>query len=255
MVESPGPTVSARGLVAGYGRAGRTPDVLRGLDLTIRPGTITAVVGPNGAGKSTLFRTLLGLLRPRAGRVTIGGRPPPRHRALLGFGYLPEAVVLPRGWTAREWVESAARLKGVPKARAPDEAGRQLEAMGVNAYRNTRLEHLSRGNARRVALGWVLAASPAVLFLDEPLAALDAPARRRVRRTLHRLRGPDTTVVVATHELREVPHLADRGLVLAGGRVVATLDRPDPDEMEAHIMAASGGREGDEDHGDPGDRR
>lgn len=240
MAEGVGPRIVARGLVAGYGRAGRAPDVLRGLDLGAHPGAVTAVVGPNGAGKSTLFRTLLGLLRPRAGRVEIGGRSPREHRAAIGFGHLPESVALPRGWTVEAWVRAAASLRGMPRRAATTELEARLAELGVEAQRATRLEHLSRGNGRRVALAWVLAGGPTTLLLDEPLAALDAPARIRVREVLDRLRGPGTTVLVATHELREVPRLADRAVVLAAGRIIATLDRPDPDDMEALIVRTTG---------------
>lgn len=240
MADGPGPRVVARDLVAGYGATARTPPVLRGLELDVRPRVVTAVVGPNGAGKSTLFRCLLGFLPPRAGQVAIGGRPPRAYRARNGFGYLPESIHLPRGWTAGEWVRSAARLKGGSGRTAVAGVAGMMEALGVEAYRATRLEHLSRGNARRVALAWVLTGGPAVVLLDEPLAALDASARIGVRDAVDRLRRAGTTVLVATHELHEVPRLADRALVLTAGRIVATLDRPDPTEMEARILEAGG---------------
>lgn len=239
MADLQGPRIVVDGLVAGYGPPARTPDVLHGVDLDVGPGEVTAVVGPNGAGKSTLFRSLLGFLSPRAGRVSIGGRTPGRHRARSGFGYLPEAVVPPRGWTARDWVRSAATLRSAPDPAS--DVATMLDAMGVGAHATSRLERLSRGTVRRVALAFVLAGAPTAVLLDEPLAALDAPARAHVREAVADLRRRGTTVLVATHELPEVPRLAQRALVVSAGRIIARLRRPDPRDMEALILAAGGG--------------
>lgn len=236
MTDRPGPRVVVEGLVAGYGSRG--PDVLRGVDMAVAPGAVVALVGPNGAGKSTLFRTLLGLHPTRAGRITIGDLDPARYRGRRGVGYLPEAVALPRGWTVGDWVGGSPRLRGRRSERARRAGYETLEALGVAHRSSARLETLSRGTARRVALAFVLAGSPPLVLLDEPLAALDAPARLRVRSAVAGLGERGATVLLATHELAEVPTLAPRALVVARGRILARLDRPAAPEMEALIVAA-----------------
>lgn len=216
------PGVVVAELVAGYGRR---PAVLHGVGFTCAPGEITAVVGPNGAGKTTLFRVLLGFLRPRTGRVELEGLEPVAFRRRRGVGFLPDAVAFPRGWTGMACLREGVRLAGI--------GGRDVPGALESAIRRTGLTRdelgrtpgaLSKGMARRVALGVILAGSPRILLLDEPLTGLDAESRVRLREEILGAAAAGAAVVLASHELREVERMADRVVLLRGGRVERLLE-------------------------------
>lgn len=234
MSDVSGPVVEVRGLVAGYPGV----EVLRELSLDAKPATVTAVVGPNGAGKSTLFRSLLGFFRPQAGRILLDGLPPRRFRRSCAMGFLPEAPMPPAGWTVSEWVVTAARLRGAAPRLARRQAADVLDGLDWWGPTEVRLDRLSRGAARIAGLAFALVGDPAAVLLDEPLASLDTRARAAARNAVRDLAGRGATVLLATHELREVPGLADHALLLDGGRVLARLDAPDPSDMEARILGA-----------------
>lgn len=195
------------------------------LELELREGVTTAVVGANGAGKSTLLGLLSGLVRPSSGTVALAGRTvaglgawtPPHRRdvALLTqrpllFPHLDVTANVAFGVAAR----GATRAASVARARA------ELDAVGAAALGRRRPGELSGGQAQRVALARALATDPAVLLLDEPLAALDLHAAAELRALLaERLRG--RTAVLVTHDALDLWTLAHDLVVLADGRVVA----------------------------------
>ncbi|WP_369054491.1 ABC transporter ATP-binding protein [Kineococcus terrestris] len=192
------------------------------------PGEVLAVVGPNGAGKSTALRALAGLVPLRDGRIEVGGRvwdapadgvltAPAERRAGVVFQdhrLFPHLDVLDN-------VAFSRRSRGHRRSAARRHADEVLERLGIAALRGRRPRELSGGQAQRVALARALAADPALLLLDEPLAALDAGSRRQVRgelqRWLHAFDGPS---VLVTHDPLEAVVLADRVVVLEHGRVV-----------------------------------
>jgi len=194
--------------------------------LTVDGGTVTAVLGPNGAGKSTLLAAVTGHLAIDAGRIALGGvvldAPPdtfvpPEGR---GIGLVPQDHLLFPHLTALENVAFAPRARGVPAREARARAAALLEQVGVAALADQRPGALSGGQAQRVALARALAADPAALLLDEPLAALDARTRVDVRRDLrrHLAAFPGPTLLV-THDPVDALTLADRLVVLEAGRV------------------------------------
>jgi ABC-type nitrate/sulfonate/bicarbonate transport system ATPase subunit len=189
--------------------------VIRAQDLVVRYGPVVAlrlralevgdgesvgVHGRNGSGKSTLLRLLAGLLRPTAGRVAV---PPPGRTVLVH-----QRPYLFRG-TARENVEWALRVRGVRRGERRGRALEGLEALGAGSFADRAAVDLSGGERQRVALARALAASPDVLLLDEPLAALDEPGRALVLAALDASRR---TRVVASPE--PSPALASRWIAL-----------------------------------------
>ncbi|WP_299037853.1 sulfate/molybdate ABC transporter ATP-binding protein [uncultured Pseudokineococcus sp.] len=206
----------------------------RGLevDLAVRPGEVVALLGPNGAGKSTALGLVAGLLRPDRGRVVLDddvladagddGRtrtwvaPHRRRTALLAqdpllFGHL----------TALDNAAFAPRARGAGRTAARAGAARWLERVGAGSLADRRPAQLSGGQAQRVALARALAAEPRLLLLDEPLAALDvaaAPALRQLLREV--LRADGRSALLVTHDPLDVLALADRAVVVDGGRVV-----------------------------------
>ncbi len=189
--------------------------------LAVEPGTITAVVGPNGAGKTSLLRALAGLDASEGG-VEVAGRAVaglPAHER--GIGWLPQGTTLFPHLPVIDNAAYALRCRGVRRGLARERAAGWLDRLGVQDLADRRPSTLSGGQAARVALARALAAEPALLLLDEPLAALDVDTREEVRRVLrHVLVGGPAAVLVVTHDPIDVVALADRVLVLEGGAVV-----------------------------------
>ncbi|WP_081474861.1 gephyrin-like molybdotransferase Glp [Isoptericola variabilis] len=215
----------------GAGLVVEITDPPRGLDvaLELAPGRTLALLGPNGAGKSTVLRTIAGLHAPARARVVVGdtvlsdvgtgGRAfwsPPRQRAV---GLLDQQPDLFGHLTVRGNVMFGPRAAGASRHEARTFADHLLDAVGARDLARRRARALSGGQAQRVALARALAASPRVLLLDEPFAAVDAPSARELREVLRRVLDGVTAVVV-THDVADVRALADDVVVLDGGRVV-----------------------------------
>jgi molybdate transport system ATP-binding protein len=197
--------------------------------LEVAAGETLAVLGPNGSGKSTALAVTAGLVAPDAGRVVLDGRvltdvgpgrpgvrvaPHARRTALLG----QEPLLFPH-LDGLENVAFGPRSAGVPRATARRDAQRWLDEVGVGELASRRPRQLSGGQAQRVAVARALAAEPALLLLDEPMAALDVAVLPALRQTLRKVLA-ERTVVVVTHDPLDALLLADRVVVLTDGRVV-----------------------------------
>ena len=213
----------ARGLAAGYGPRG----VLRGIDLELEPGRLVALVGPNGAGKSTLLRALAGLIRPTAGAVTLDGvdvATQPRAALAARIAVVPQTFDTLFPFTVREIVAlgRTARLGLFARPTASDAVAvaRAIVDQDLGALVDRRLDALSGGERQRVVLAMALAQEADVLLLDEPTAHLD-PAHQvgTVRRVAELARGRGVVALAVLHDLN-LAALADRVLVLDGGRIV-----------------------------------
>ncbi|MFJ9407211.1 ABC transporter permease [Streptomyces sp. NPDC101393] len=203
------------------------------LTLDADPGTTIAVVGPNGAGKTTLLRALLGLT-PRAraelrlGDTDVTALPPHRR----GVAWVPQDGALFPHLSALANTAYGLRAHGVARGEARRAAQQWLNRLGVGALAGRKPAQLSGGQAQRVALARALAARPRLLLLDEPLAALDQTTRAHVRHTLRgHLAGFGGVCLIVTHDPVEAVSLADRVLVLDGGR---TLQDAPPAEVTRH---------------------
>ncbi|MDT0447341.1 ABC transporter ATP-binding protein [Streptomyces johnsoniae] len=229
------PLLTVRRLAVRRGRA----EVLRGVDLSVRPGETVALMGRNGAGKSTLLRTLVGMHPPAAGSVELAGAdggaaPVVPHRAAPGR-LLRHAGLVPQDPRDLLFAETVA----AECAAADDDAG---AAPGTCRALVTRLlpevrdavhpRDLSEGQRLVLALAVVLAAAPPVLLLDEPTRGLDYAAKARLVDVLRALAGRGHCVVLATHDVELAAELAHRTVVLADGEVVA-------DGPTAEVVVAS----------------
>jgi molybdate transport system ATP-binding protein len=198
------------------------------LDVEVADGEVLAVLGPNGAGKSTVLRVLAGLLRPDSGRVGIedvvwddvaAELHVPAHRRRIGMVF-QDYLLFPH-LSALENVAFGLRTRGIRHADARAQAAGWLDRVGLADFRDRRPGQLSGGQAQRAALARALAPEPALLLLDEPLAALDARTRLTVRAELRRhLAEFSGSTVLVTHDPVDAMALADRVVVLEEGRVV-----------------------------------
>jgi molybdate transport system ATP-binding protein len=200
---------------------------------------VVAVLGPNGAGKSTLLRAVAGLRPVDAGRIAIDGEVvddaerrtfvPPQRRPV---GVVFQDYLLFPFLSARDNVAFGLRSRKVPKREAARRADEWLARVGLADKADARPGELSGGQAQRVALARAIVTEPAVLLLDEPLAALDAGARVDVRRELRtHLAGSAGARLIVTHDPVDASVLADRVVILEGGRVVQSGRM---DEVAAH---------------------
>jgi ABC-2 type transport system ATP-binding protein len=215
----------------------RHGDVLAvdGLDLHIGRGETVALLGPNGAGKSTTVSAVLGLLHPDAGTVRVLGRAPSdavragcvgamlQHGGLPGEARVGEVLHLVRRSYGRAGLAGAWPLDDL------------VATTGIGGLLGRDVDALSGGQRQRVLLALALAGQPPLLLLDEPTSAMDVEGRRGFWTTMRDLAARGTTVVFATHHLEEADAVADRVVVMAGGRVVA-------DGPSAAVRSAVAGR-------------
>jgi molybdate transport system ATP-binding protein len=200
------------------------------VDLAVASGELVVLLGPNGAGKTTLLRALAGLLALERGRVVLDGDVledtgagiwVPTEQRPVGFVF-QDYLLFPH-LSALENVAFGLRARGLGRTEARRRAAAWLDRVGLAAHAAARPRALSGGQAQRVALARAMVAQPRLLLLDEPLAALDAATRSEVRRDLRRhLASFDGTRLLVTHDPLEAVALADRLVVLEGGRVTQT---------------------------------
>lgn len=217
------PALSARGVSRQFGKE---PAVL-GVDLTVDPGEIVALVGLNGAGKSTLMRLVLGMLRPDAGRVDILGHPVRRAGPAVWsrVGHLIETPPRYRELTVRESIYSAARLQGCDRVTAARLTAETVTLLELGHWRDRRTGALSLGNRQRLGIAAAVVHRPDVLVLDEPSNTLDPLGVVRVRELLRSCATEQrSAVLVSSHHLDEVARVADRIVVMHRGRTLGELD-------------------------------
>lgn len=199
------------------------------VDLQVGSGEVLAVLGPNGAGKSTLLRALAGIQPVDSGRIAVDGEvlfdtsgvcvAPEKRRVGMVF---QDYLLFPH-LSVSENVAFGPRARGMVKAEARKLASDWLDRVGLGEYFDVKPGELSGGQSQRVALARALATDPALLLLDEPLAALDATTRETTRRDLRRHLGDfDGVTVLVTHDPVDALMLADRVLVLENGRATQT---------------------------------
>ncbi|WNV76141.1 ABC transporter ATP-binding protein [Geodermatophilus sp. DSM 44513] len=218
-----GPVVRVRDLRMSYG----THEVLAGVDLDVHPGEVVCLLGPNGAGKTTTLEVLEGSRLPSAGDVEVLGTDPARAddawRARVGV-VLQSWRDHPR-WTPRRLLTHLGefyRPYSTPQRPRPSDVDRLLDTVGLTDDADRRIATLSGGRRRRLDVAVGIVGRPELLFLDEPTAGFDPEARRGFHDLVHRLSDLEgTTILLTTHDLAEAERLADRILVLAGGRIVA----------------------------------
>ncbi|MFT3877358.1 MAG: ABC transporter ATP-binding protein [Propioniciclava sp.] len=199
---------------------------LDGLDLEVGAGEFLTVVGPSGCGKSTVLDLIAGLATPRAGRLTIDGRPisgPGLDRSVVFQQY----TLLP--WrTASANVEFALEAKGgLSKSQRREVAREYLELVGLAEFANRYPHELSGGMKQRVAIARSLSYQPEVLLMDEPFGALDAQTRERLQEELLAIWArTGTTVVFITHDIEEAVFLGQRVAVMSArpGRIRQVVD-------------------------------
>ncbi|MFG2908167.1 ABC transporter ATP-binding protein [Kitasatospora sp. NPDC048286] len=215
---SPGSaTVEFRSLRRAFG----TTTALDGLDLTVHPGELLALLGPSGCGKTTALRILAGFEQHDSGEVLVDGRDItaiPAHKRDAGMVF--QSYSLFPHLTALDNVAFGLRMRGTGKAERRKRAQELLELVGLPHRADHYPHQMSGGQQQRIALARALALQPRVLLLDEPLSALDAKVRLQLREEIRRLQQElGITTLFVTHDQEEALSMADRVAVLRAGKL------------------------------------
>ena len=180
---------------------------------------VTGLLGANGAGKTTLMRMITGILAPTSGDITADGIPvqTEEYRAILGylpqdFGYYPE-------FTAREFVQYIAALKGLDKNTAKRKTDQLLELVGLSDVAGKKIKTFSGGMKQRVGIAQAIINDPKILILDEPTAGLDPKERVRFRNLIADI-GKDTIVLFSTHIVSDIEHIASNVMMMRDGQII-----------------------------------
>jgi putative spermidine/putrescine transport system ATP-binding protein len=209
--------VRMEGLSRRYG----TVVALDGLDLTVHPGELVALLGPSGCGKTTTLRLLAGLEDADGGHITVGGKDIthlPASKRDMGMVF--QAYSLFPHMTVRQNVAFGLRLRRVAAAQRDKHAMEMLDLVGLSTQADRYPHQISGGQQQRVALARALAIEPQVLLLDEPLSALDAKVRAQLRDQIRRIQlEVGITTLFVTHDQEEALAIADRVGVMREGRI------------------------------------
>jgi len=239
------PAVWARGLVRKFGKVVAVDHV----DLSVQPGEFYGLLGQNGAGKTTTIKTIVGLLRPDAGRVGIGEldtwKQPVEVKARIGV--LPEEFNLYERLTGAELLDFTAAMHGLPKGEAINRRNELLTMLDLGDSGSKLIGDYSRGMRKKVALAAAIIHRPPVLFLDEPFEGVDAVSARLIRNLLRQAAAGGTTIIFSSHEMHLVEKLCTRIGIMVEGRLIieetpeGLCERTGKDNVEDAFIAAVGG--------------
>lgn len=217
------PVAELRQAVKRYGAV----TALAGIDFAVQAGEVVALLGPNGAGKTTAVHLLLGLLQPSAGEARLFGVEPRRLEARVRTGTMLQISNVPETLKVREHVDLVSRYYPRPLPRRE-----VMAAAGLEGIENRLFGKLSGGQRQRVLFALALCGDPDLLFLDEPTVGLDVETRRSLWTVIQQKARQGRSVLLTTHYLEEADALADRVVLISGGRVVAA---GTPAEIKARV--------------------
>jgi len=198
------------------------------LNLNIAEGEIFGFLGPNGAGKTTTIRMMMGLLKPTAGRIALGGHDlavdPLAAKAIAAF--VPDRPYIYEKLTGREFLEFVGGLYQVPRQLCRERTEESLNFFSLTDWGNELVESYSHGMKQRLVVAAALLHDPRILVVDEPMVGMDPIGARLFKSLLRSLTLKGKTIFMSTHSLEVAEELCDRIAIILGGKLVAlgTLD-------------------------------
>jgi lipopolysaccharide export system ATP-binding protein len=198
--------------------------VLHDVSLHVERGEVVGLLGPNGAGKTTSFYSVMGLVRPDAGRIYLDGRDitqlPMYRRAILGLGYLPQETSIFRGLTVEQNIMSVLEVAEPDGEARAARLEKLLQEFGLTHLRDSPAMALSGGERRRCEIARSLAAEPSIMLLDEPFAGIDPISIADIRDLVCELKKRDIGVLITDHNVRETLDIVDRACIIYDGQVL-----------------------------------
>ena len=223
--ESPQAEAPVRGLeVHSIAKSYDKRAVLHDVSLSVSRGEVVGLLGPNGAGKTTCFYSVMGLVKPDAGRIILDGQDitslPMYRRAVLGLGYLPQETSIFRGLTVEQNIMAVIELSEPDKSKRRDRLEQLLGEFGLTKLRDSAAMALSGGERRRCEIARALAAEPSIMLLDEPFAGIDPISISDIRDLVIELKQRDIGVLITDHNVRETLDIVDRACIVYDGKVL-----------------------------------
>jgi len=232
--------VSAQGLTKRYGEQA----VVDGIDLEVRAGECFGLLGPNGAGKTTTLRMLLGMTPQDGGQLTVLGHAIPAQARVMRqqLGVVAQQDNLDPDFTVEENLRTYASYFGIAGSEVESRLDRLLDFASLQHKRDARIEELSGGMKRRLAMARALVNEPQLVILDEPTTGLDPQARQLIWQRLRALLNHGRTLILTTHYMDEAQRLCDRLAIMDHGHI---LDMGSPAELiarhiESHVVEVHG---------------
>ena len=216
------------------------------ISTTLKPGVI-GLLGANGAGKTTLMRMICGILNPTSGTVQFDGLDASEEMYRDALGYLPQDFGYYPNFTGRSFLMYLSALKGIEKAAAKRKCNELLKTVNLENVANKKIKTYSGGMKQRLGIAQALLNDPKVLILDEPTSGLDPKERVRFRNMISEL-GKEAIVILSTHIVSDVEHVADRIIMMKGGQFIfdGTLDDVDKELEEFYLKKFEDADERDE---------
>jgi len=198
--------------------------VLHDVSLHVERGEVVGLLGPNGAGKTTSFYSVMGLVRPDAGRIYLDGQDitnlPMYRRAILGLGYLPQETSIFRGLTVEQNILAVLEIDEPDRSAREARLEKLLDEFGLAHLRESPAMALSGGERRRCEIARSLAAEPSIMLLDEPFAGIDPISISDIRQLVMELKQRDIGVLITDHNVRETLDIVDRACIIYDGQVL-----------------------------------
>ena len=188
------------------------------ISLTLHQG-VYGLLGANGAGKTTLMRMLCGILRPTSGTVMFENMDVSTEDYRKELGYLPQDFGYYPNFTGRDFLMYMAVRKGMTKSRAQKRCAKLLDEVGLKEMGDKKIKTYSGGMKQRLGIAQALLSHPRILILDEPTAGLDPKERVRFRDMIAAL-GKESIVILSTHIVSDIEHIADRILLMKDGQII-----------------------------------
>ncbi len=198
--------------------------VLSDVSLAVGRGEVVGLLGPNGAGKTTCFYSIMGVVKPDAGRIELDGQDitdlPMYRRAIMGLGYLPQETSIFRGLSVEQNIQAVLELAEPDKSARAARLEQLLDEFGLTRLRASAAMALSGGERRRCEIARALAADPSIMLLDEPFAGIDPISIADIRDLVKDLKKRQIGVLITDHNVRETREIVDRACIIYDGRVL-----------------------------------
>ena len=198
--------------------------VLHDVSLAVHRGEVVGLLGPNGAGKTTCFYSVMGLVKPDAGRIFLDGQDitnlPMYRRAILGLGYLPQETSIFRGLSVEQNILSVLEVSEPDRQERQRRLEKLLDEFGLTSLRDSSAMALSGGERRRCEIARALAADPTIMLLDEPFAGIDPISISDIRELVRELKQRGIGVLITDHNVRETLDIVDRACIIYDGQVL-----------------------------------